>query len=279
MRILKAVIVIFALTVTTIALADNIPIEDLSTSANTGQMASQPSQPDASQPAAATQADTSYTQQNLTMDQRVAKLEQQMQNFTQMNLPQQVDDLQQKVQQLQGQLDNANHENQVLSQQLRNFYQDLNQRLTKAQAGGVVAPGTTAQNVATGSAEDQAYKAAFDALTAKKYDDAVKLMQKYINDYPTGKYTANAHYWLGEVYYLQNNLISAAAEMQTVIKQFPTSTKVSDAMLKMAMIYNSQKKYSQAKDELKQIKKKFPDSTAAQMVDQQMQMIGKPAAQ
>ncbi len=278
MRIIKAVVLIFALTLTTMVLADNIPIEDLSTSANVGQTAPQPAaaQPDASQPAATTQADTSYTEQNLTMDQRVAKLEQQMRNFTQMNLSQQIDDLQQKVQALQGQLDEANHENQVLSQQLRNFYQDLNQRIGQQQPGA--SSQTTAPTTASDT-EDQAYKVAFDALTAKKYDDATKLMQKYLNDYPTGKYAANAHYWLGEVYYLQNNLVSAATEMRAVIKQFPTSAKVSDAMLKMAMIYNSQKKYAQAKDELNQIKKQFPNSTAAQMVDQQMQMIGKPAAQ
>ncbi len=275
MRILKAAVLILALTFTAIALADNIPVEDLSTSATPAQTAPQPAaaQPNVSQSVTAP-ADASYTQQNLTVDQRVAKLEQQMLNFTQMNLPQRIDDLQQKVQQLQGQLDEANHENQVLSQQLRNFYQDLNSRIGQQPAAGQAAATTDASG-----AEEQAYKTAFDSLTAKKYDDATKLMLKYINDYPTGKYVANAHYWLGEVYYLQNNLVSAATEMQTVVKQFPTSAKVPDAMLKMALIYNSQKKYSQAKDELNQIKKKFPNSTAAQMVDQQMQMIGKPAAQ
>lgn len=223
MRIYKYLVFILAISFVTMAIADEIPIEDQSPNTNTVQ------------------------QQNQPADQRITKLEQQ-------------------VQQLQGELDEQTQEVQILNEKLQNFYQDLNQKiqqLPQTVTGGGVS-----------SQEEQEYQTAFDSLSAKKYDVAVQLMQKYLTDYPTGKYAANAHYWLGEIYYLQNNLTQSAAEMQVVLKQFARSPKVPDAMLKIAMIYNAQKKYNQARDELQQIKKQFPDSTAAQLVDQQMQTIG-----
>jgi tol-pal system protein YbgF len=237
------------------AFADEIPIEDLSQPA--GQIAQQQQAPDIANGA--------------PVEQRLAKLEQQMQNLTQMNMPQQLEAMRQQLQQLNGQLDEQAHEIQVLKQQLKSFYQDLDQRLNNVKAGGTTQ--TSATSDVLNSPEDQAYKAAFGMLSNKKYNKSAKLMQKYLQDYADGKYAANAHYWLGEIYYLQGDLAKAAAELEIVITKFADSPKVPDSMLKMAMIYRDQGKYNQARDELKQIKKKFSDSAAARLVDQQLQQL------
>lgn len=66
-----------------------------------------------------------------SVDKRVSRLEQQMSNYNQMNLPQQVTDLQQKNAELQGQLEVAQHNLKKLSDQQKLYYQDLEQQLTQ----------------------------------------------------------------------------------------------------------------------------------------------------
>lgn len=67
---------------------------------------------------------------NLPMDQRVVILERQAANTTQ--LLSQINNLQQQVQDLRGQLDTQNHNVEVMQEQLRTQYKDLDQRLSKA---------------------------------------------------------------------------------------------------------------------------------------------------
>lgn len=66
-------------------------------------------------------------------DKRIERLEQQISNYNQMNLPQQVSDLQQKNSELQGQLEVAQHNLKILTDQQKLYYQDLEQQITQLQ--------------------------------------------------------------------------------------------------------------------------------------------------
>src|SRR5690348_14529461 len=72
----------------------------------------------------ATAADTTA---NLPTDQRITIVERQIANLTQMNLLAQINSLQQQLQDLRGQIEVQNHTIQVLQDQLRTQYQDLDQ--------------------------------------------------------------------------------------------------------------------------------------------------------
>lgn len=81
-------------------------------------------------PVIQTQASETQVQtSNLSLQQRVAKLEQQLENSQQLNLIGQLASLQQAIEQLRGQLDVISHEQKQQEQRLNNFYQDLNKRL------------------------------------------------------------------------------------------------------------------------------------------------------
>ncbi len=75
------------------------------------------------------------SKENLPLEVRVRLLEQQIANLTQMNLPAKMDDLQQQIQQLSGQLEVAQHTIETLTEQQRTFYQDLDERITKLSGG------------------------------------------------------------------------------------------------------------------------------------------------
>jgi len=82
-----------------------------------------------------TQASATPTQEysvpSGSVDTRVARLEQQIANYNQMNLPQQVTDLQQKNAELQGKLDVADHTLKTLTDQQKLYYQDLEQQIAQ----------------------------------------------------------------------------------------------------------------------------------------------------
>ena len=68
-----------------------------------------------------------------SLTQRVSRVEQQVSNFAQMNLPQQLNDLQQKTFVLQGQLEVDQHKISLLEKRQQLYYKDLEQQVVKLQ--------------------------------------------------------------------------------------------------------------------------------------------------
>lgn len=230
------------------------------------------------------QASSSASSLQLSGPERIARLEQQMSNYNQMNLPARIDELQQQVAQLQGDLEVAQHTIQTLTEQQRSFYQDLDQRITALSGSGKASANTTSSSTTNSSAattttaasqtEQAAYQTAFDLLGNKKYDKAISALQNYLTTYPKGEYVANAHYWLGEVYFMQKKNDDAAQEFNTIITQFPKDPKVPDAKLKMAFINDANGKHKLAKQQLESILKLYPNTPVAQLAKLRLKTLG-----
>ncbi len=227
--------------------------------------------------------DTGSTTSSLPMTERVARLEQQMQNLVRINLPQQVADLQQQIQQLSGELQVQEHDIKLLNQQVRNFYQDLSVQIKQMKNLSTTTDvNTTNTSLGTNLSENtssaalqasDAYKVALTQLTKKQYDEALKGFKSYIATYPNGRFVVNAHYWLGEIYVLKNSVPEAIQEFNTVISQYPKSEKVPDAQVKLGIIHASQGNKVLAKREFTDIKQKYPGTTAAQLASIQLQQV------
>lgn len=222
---------------------------------------------------------------SLPLNDRVARLEQQQQNAVAMNLPQQISDLQQQVAQLRGQLQVQAHDLQLLNQQQRTFYQDLDNRIKQlSNLNSTSSANSAATKVGSADAlnanpasiqlkENAAFQAGIDALTKKQYPKAISQFQAYLSDYPNGQYAANATYWLGDIYFTQNNNKQAATQFATLIKTYPASSKVPDAKLKLAIIHANGGSVAQAKKEFQEIIKDHPNSTAAQLANIRLQQL------
>lgn len=220
----------------------------------------------------------------LPVNQRLARLEQQMANLIQMNLPQQITDMQQQLQQLSGQLQVQEHDLKLLNDQQRSFYQDLQQQITQLKnlsgngASVKALPKDTKAlaNISNNNIklkDSNTYKAAFELLSKRQYAKAKQAFQNYLNDYPNGDFLVNAHYWLGEIFLLEKDNSNASKQFTAVIQNFPKSSKVPDARLKLAIIHANTGKVAQARKELRQIQKQYPDSTAAQLASIQLQQL------
>ena len=65
----------------------------------------------------------------------------------------------------------------------------------------------------------------------------LRAMQTFVQKYPKGGYTANAEYWLGELYLVKKEYPKAIEHFDVVLQQFPSSSKSAASMLKAGYAY------------------------------------------
>lgn len=158
--------------------------------------------------------------------------------------------LQQEVLQLRGLVEEQGHELKKLKQQRLDDYLDLDRRigqLGKAGSNSVVSPSvpsvtssaTSTLPPASATDEMQQYKDAMNLVFKdQKYDEALVALTQYLNDFPAGRYAANAQYWLGEVCLKKELYDQAKNWFSRVIGEFPDNPKVPDAQYKLGIVYH-----------------------------------------
>lgn len=216
--------------------------------------------------------------------------------------------LQQDIQELRGQLEVQTHDLKLLQQQQLAFYKDLDARVRggsvqSAQLSPTVQP---KQELATGPQTDAtltktnpslaisaeipsktisssrgnpadeqiSYLAAYELVKNKHFDEALTAMQDFINKYPRGGYTANAQYWLGELYMVKRNFPKAISHFELVLRQFPGSSKAAASTLKIGYALAASGKDSEARSRLQQVLKNYPDTPTAQLAAIKLESLG-----
>lgn len=178
-------------------------------------------------------SDSSISPESLTNAQRLARLEQQIAN--QAVYTAQIENLQHQVQDLQGRLDEANHQIQVLQQSSNKKIADNTPQPTKITQDAVKEKDPANVSLPTESIatnpnnllqEQDIYEKAYRLIEKKDYTQAISSMKSYVEQFPRGQYAGNAHYWLGELYVLQHSPDNARTEFKMVIDKFPNNSKV-----------------------------------------------------
>ncbi len=134
-------------------------------------------------------------------------------------------------------------------------------------------PATPALSSAELEAAQADYKKAFDQLMAGKYPEAGKLFKAYLDKYPSTDQSSNAHYWLGESYFV-------GRKFDLALKSYTDSAKlegpkVSDALLKQGLCYLELKKDKEAKAVFEHLKKEYPETSAGKQADKQLSAMKK----
>jgi len=121
--------------------------------------------------------------------------------------------------------------------------------------------------------EQQAYQSAFNLLKAGRYDQAAKSFQKFVTQYPTGKFADNAQYWLGESYYVTRNFDNAVREFENLVTNHPDSQKLTHALLKIGYIHDELGRKEKATEVLTDLTKNYPQSTAAGLAAKRLERM------
>ena len=219
----------------------------------------------------------------------------------------QIQELQDEVRMLRGQLEEQAHLIDSLKSRQRDQYLDLDQRiseLSSVRSATIAAPATSyippAEDVpeirsgereassvtslatpqtsartaaANPESEQQMYDKAFKALKELRYADAAEEFQAFMDTYPQSELADNAQYWLGESYYVTRNYEIALEAFQGLMDNYPQSLKVPDSLLKVGYTHYELKQWELARSALTQVQEQYPNTTVARLAENRLRSM------
>jgi tol-pal system protein YbgF len=121
--------------------------------------------------------------------------------------------------------------------------------------------------------EQLSYMAAYELVRNKQFENAIPAMQAFLTKYPHGGYTANAQYWLGELFMVKKNYPEAIEHFDIVLTQYPNSSKAAASLLKEGYALAASGKSNEAKQKLNQVLKQYPDTSTAQLAASKLKSL------
>ncbi|MEY6431118.1 tol-pal system protein YbgF [Thioalkalicoccus limnaeus] len=123
--------------------------------------------------------------------------------------------------------------------------------------------------------EQEAYQQAVERLRERDYDGAITAFRDLLERHPAGRYSTDAHFWLGETLYVTRDYAAAMAHYDRVIADDPQSPRVPAAMLKVGYIHHEGRRLDAARAVLEEIPQRFPDSTEARLAQDRLRRIAR----
>lgn len=194
----------------------------------------------------------------------------------------QLQQMQQEIAALRGMVEEQQHRINRLEEDSKDRFQALDSRLSQgdvsASTGGNAEPDSGLQQSVTMAPgdpekEQQFYEAAYSLIQARDFERAQQAFVAFLGRYPQGKYAANAHYWLGEIGLVTNDLQAAGKAFATVINDWPQHGKVPDSTYKLATVEQRLGRHERAEAMFRQVVEQFPDSSAASLARQELQRM------
>lgn len=224
---------------------------------------------------------TSSVQASESLEARLAKLERMMEGKALTDMFLRVQQMEQELQRLRGDLEVQTNEINGLKQRQRDLYVDIDRRLREAETARAASAPTTAPDAGampapgggTPEQERAAYQQAFDKLKDGRYDEAITLFRGVLANYPNGKLSDNAQYWLGEANYVTRRYREAVDEFSKIVTNYPQSQKVTDALLKLGFSYYELGEWAKARASLEQVVARAPQTSAATLANNRLQKM------
>ncbi len=232
------------------------------------------------------------------IEARLIRIERVVENQSLVELSSEIERLRSETSALRGEIETLRFETENSDTRQRELYVDVDRRLQSletaprsfappptqpsfgapAAGGAVPAPGAAVGSSApaparpTGS-DQQNYQAAFDLISARRYEDAGAAFQTFLTQFPTSPLADNAQYWLAETYYVRGQFEEALPEFRKVLEQYPQSAKLPDALLKVGYCQIELGDRNAARTSLQEVMRQFPDTTAARLASQRLSSL------
>lgn len=195
-------------------------------------------------------------------------------------LYQRVEDLQRDVNRLRGENEQLRHELHLAKKEYDKKLSDVNQappadhnvssRIDPARND---APAYRSSKIRKVS-DNVAYRRAYDLIQEDK-NAALADFGDFIKEYPSSPLAANAHYWIGEIWYSRGKYKNARNHFLTVLKEHKGSGKEPDAALKLGYSFVGMKEWDYARTTFEDVIKHFPNTTEADLARKQLNKLRK----
>ena len=217
-----------------------------------------------------------------SVEQRLATLERIVEARTeaQLRMAQQLQQLLDEVSELRGVTETHAYQLDEILQRQRDLYQEIDRRVSAIQ----VSPPANAevpvvqQPAATSYSSDVSENDAYDkavnmVLKDRRYDAAIPEFESFIRNYPQSGYAPNAHYWLGQLLFNNNELAKAKTQFERVVNNFAQSNKVPDALLKLGQIAERENDKNSALRYYRQLVEKHGSATSARLAQERLNVL------
>lgn len=126
-----------------------------------------------------------------------------------------------------------------------------------------------------GSAQDR-YAFAFGLLRKAEYDQAEKALSEFMKAHSDSPLAHNAHYWLGETFYVRAQYARAAEVFLDAFQEAPNGNKAPDTLLKLGMSLAQLDKKQEACASFTKLERDYPHASSAikRTVQRESQRIG-----
>ena len=217
---------------------------------------------------------TSSVSKSRSSETEVERLERLLQNRNrvQLQMQQQIDQMSQEISELRGQLERNSYEMKQMLQRQRELFVELDRVRGEIKS----APAQEAKPAKTGGQytpnvdEQTAYQNAVDLILKKRdYTGAIAAFQQFQKDYPDSTYSANSHYWLGQLYFAKMQDKDAVKSFAAVVS-YKDSNKRADALLKLGEIAERNNNAAQAKKYYQQVVDEYPGSASAKLASSKL---------
>jgi tol-pal system protein YbgF len=121
---------------------------------------------------------------------------------------------------------------------------------------------------------DTLYQNGLRDFTSGKYDLARQEFSDYIKNFPSNDLASNAQFYLGEIYYAQNDFTNAIMAYDTVISNYPKSFKLAASMYKKGMAELELGLKASAVRDLREVERRFAGSDEAKRAGAKLREIG-----
>lgn len=143
-------------------------------------------------------------------------------------------------------------------------------------AAGAAGPGqaTSMPSGMPGISADTLYQNALRDFTGGKYDLSRQEFSDYMKNFPANDLASNAQFYLGEIYYAQNDFNNAIASYDTVLTNYPRSFKLAASLYKKGMAELELGLKASAVRDLREVERRFAGSDEARRAQAKLREIG-----
>lgn len=184
-----------------------------------------------------------------------------------------VQNLEETVAQLNDVIDQLTYQVQVLQQEQKERYVDLDKRIQLLQDR--VSTGVAVQQPDEPTQQEQLaltdedileeFNSAKALMLEKKFDESISQLAIFAKRYPDHPLAPNAWYWIGEIYLVQRNADSAKPAFERIVAEYSGHEKVPDSLYKLGIIAQQASDSATAKRYFEQVIADFPASQSAKL--------------
>lgn len=121
--------------------------------------------------------------------------------------------------------------------------------------------------------EQHDYEEGLELMKVQQYSQAIKLFNKFLQQYPQSDKLPYVYYWIAEIHIVQQNMVEARLCYQYLYEHYPRHPKASEALFKIGKIDYNEGLIADAETAWSEVVIQYPQSQSAQLAKKSLKIL------